>query len=79
MTHVRSLSTAFLRAMMSRDKCKVNYYYMYIVITSRISGRGNRIGPVCLCAYVCMCVCVCVSLCNLAVSWLNRSTYGHEF
>ncbi len=31
-------------------------------------GRGNRIGP------VCVCVCVCVSVCNSAVSWLNRLT-----
>ncbi len=34
------------------------------IITSRVSGRGNRIGPV----WVCVCVCVC----NSALSRLTR-------
>ncbi len=29
-----------------------------LIITSRVSGRGHRIGAVC----VCVCVCVCVSV-----------------
>ncbi len=47
----------------------VDSYTLYnSVITSCISGRGNRIGPVCLC------VCLCVRL--SALSRLNRLTYG---
>ncbi len=41
-------------------------------ITSRVSVRGNRIGPVCVCVCVCMCVCVF----NSALSRLNRLMYG---
>ncbi len=37
------------------------------IFISRVSGRGNRIGPVC--------VSVCLSVCLSALSWLNRLTY----
>ncbi len=39
---------------------------MHYIFTSRVSGRGNRIGPVCVC------------VCNSALSQLNRLTYGQE-
>ena len=48
--------------------------YDMMIITSRVSGRGYRNGAVC----VSVCVCVCVCVCLLALSQLNRSTYGHE-
>ncbi len=40
------------------------------IFTSCISGRGNGIGPVCLC--------VCASVCNLVVSRLNHLSYRHK-
>ena len=39
------------------------------IFTSHISGRGNRIGPVCVC--VCVCLSVCLSVCYSALSRLN--------
>ena len=48
--------------------------YRILIITSRVSSRGNRIGLVC----VRVCVCVCLSICNSAVSWLNSLMYGHK-
>ena len=43
-----------------------------VLITSRVSGRGYRIGPVRL--SVCVCVCVCVSVSSLATEPLNLRT-----
>ncbi len=40
-----------------------------IIIASRISSQGNRIGP----------VCVCLSVCLSALSKLNRSMYEPKF
>ena len=52
-------------------------FYTYICdkeislrFNSRVSGRSYRKGLVC--------VCVCASVCQLALSWLNRLTYGHD-
>ncbi len=42
---------------------------MLTIITSRVSGRGHRIGA----------VCVCVSVCLSALSRLNRLTYDLDF
>ncbi len=38
------------------------------IFPSRVSGRGYKIGPVC--------VCVCLSVCHSALSRLNRLTHG---
>ncbi len=35
------------------------------LFTSRVSGRGHRIGAVCVCVCVCVCVSVCPSVCTL--------------
>ena len=40
------------------------------IFTSRVSGRGYKNGAVC--------VCVCLSVCQLALSGLNRLAYRHE-
>ncbi len=37
-------------------KAKTCFYLSYIIFTSRVSGRGNIIGPVCVC--VCLSVCI---------------------
>ncbi len=42
------------------------------IFPSRVSGRGYKIGPVCLC--VCVCACVCLS----ALSQPNRLMYGSK-
>ncbi len=34
---------------------------MEFIIPSRVSGRGYKIGPVCVCVSVCVCVCQLVS------------------
>ncbi len=56
----------------------VNFYNPPI-FTSRVSGRGNIIGPVC----VSMRPFVCLSVCPWALSQLNRLlsalTYDHNF
>ena len=47
-------------------------YLFFSLVTSRVSGRGNIFGSICLC--VCLSVCVCV--CLFALCRLNRWTYG---
>ena len=49
------------------SECKQCIWTSCTFIPSRVSGRGYKIGPVC--------VCVCVSVCLWALSQLNRLTY----
>ena len=47
---------------------KVRHYCT--LFTSRVSGRGNKIGPVCPCFRP--------PVSSSALSWPNRLTYGHQ-
>ncbi len=47
---------------------KMAKFSVFPIITSRVSGQGNRIGP------VCVCMCVCLSICYSA---LIHSTKCH--
>ncbi len=56
------------------------------LITSRVSGRGNRIGAVflsvclslCVCVCVCMCVCVCPRSARSVSIHHNKRTFGQK-
>ena len=52
--------------------CSASCPKTWAVITSRVSGRGHRIGAVCVCLSVHLSVCLC------ALSQVNRLTYGQE-
>ncbi len=48
----------------ARAAVQVIYKLICLFIPSRVSSRGYKIGPVCLC--------VCVSVCYSALSWSNH-------